>query len=64
MMLRAITLNKEISCEQICEMIASMVNQYRISQPDLSNSIMVIDIKDISNSIDPEVPKIEMNHNV
>lgn len=62
-MLKAIALTRDISCEEICGIIGSLINEYRISQPDLSNSVMVIDIKNIVYSIDNEVPKIEMKQN-
>jgi hypothetical protein len=54
----AITLNKNIQCEQICAEIQKLVTKLSSSQ-DISQSILVIDIIQITDGGDSHIPKIE-----
>lgn len=63
-MLTAIRLDKDIGCEQMCQVLGRAINEYRLSEPDLSDYVLVIDIKKITDSTDITVPRIEMNPNV
>ena len=55
----AISLNKNIECDYICKQIQSMVNKYQQSSQDISRSVLVIDIINVTDSIDNLMPKIE-----
>jgi hypothetical protein len=55
-MIRAIKLDKDISCENICMILGQAIQDHRIkNNNDISDCILVIDIKTIND--DP--PKIE-----
>lgn len=54
----AISLNKNIQCDYICNQIQKVINQIQVSQ-DISNSVLVIDIIQITDSGDNHIPKIE-----
>lgn len=54
----AITLNKNIQCEDICNKIQKLVTQLQSSQ-DITSSVLVIDIIQITDSGDNHIPKIE-----
>jgi GTP-binding protein EngB required for normal cell division len=55
----AISLNKNIECDYICKQIQSMVNNYQQSSQDISRAVLVIDIINVTDSIDNLMPKIE-----
>jgi GTP-binding protein EngB required for normal cell division len=55
----AISLNKNIECDYICKQIQSMVNNYQQSSQDISRAVLVIDIINVTDSIDSLMPKIE-----
>lgn len=57
----AIALNKNIQCEQICAEIQKLVTKLTNSQ-DISQSILVIDIIQITDGGDSHVPKLEYHH--
>lgn len=54
----AISLNKNIECELICKEIQKLVNKLGSSQ-DISRSILVIDIIQVTDSADSLLPKLE-----
>lgn len=54
----AISLNKNIECDYICNQIQKIINKIQSSQ-DISNSVLVIDIVQIKDSDDNHIPKIE-----
>jgi len=54
----AISLNKNIECELICKEIQKLVNKLGSSQ-DISRSVLVIDIIQVTDSTDSLLPKIE-----
>jgi len=58
-MIIGITLNKEINCESICAHVQNLVNNFQKSNPNFSNSILVMEIKNIIDSDDSLIPKIE-----
>ena len=57
----AITLNKDIQCEYICQQIQKLVAKFQQSGEDLSQSILVIDIIKVVDGGDSHIPKIEYN---
>lgn len=58
-MLTAIRLDKDIGCEQMCQVLGRAINDYRLSTPDLSDYVLVIDIKKITESVIDITPKLE-----
>jgi|LakMenE18May11ns_1017448.scaffolds.fasta_scaffold9615165_1 hypothetical protein len=57
-MIIGIVLNKEISCESICAHVQDLVNKHRLTTPDLSSSILTIEIKNMVDAGDHHIPKI------
>lgn len=55
----AIKLDKEISCDYICQRIQKLVNQLNKTQQSVSGSLLVIDIRSITDGGDNHIPKIE-----
>lgn len=53
-----ITLNKQISCEYICEQVQKIVNKFQNSN-DTANLVLVIDVKEITQTTDDLIRKIE-----
>jgi hypothetical protein len=47
---RSIKLNKELSCEYICKNIQELMNDYTSQNIDLSNYILVCELKEITDS--------------
>lgn len=57
-----ISLNRQIQCEYICQQLEKFVTEYQKSNVDISNSILVISIKQPIDSIPhTETPKIGYN---
>lgn len=55
----AISLNKNIECDYICRQIQSLVNKYQQNSQDISRAVLVIDIVNVTDSLDSLIPKIE-----
>ena len=53
----AINLNKNLSCEYICESIQKLINKHQ--KENNNNLILVIDIKKINYNDHTMIPKIE-----
>jgi hypothetical protein len=60
----AITLNKNIECEYICQQIQKLVSKFQQSGEDLSQSILVIDLVKITDGGDNHILKLEYNKNI
>jgi hypothetical protein len=60
----AITINKTIECEYICQQIEKLVTKFQQRGEDLSQSILVIDLVKIIDSGDNHIPKLEYNKNI
>lgn len=58
----AISLNKNIQCEQICAEIQKLVTKLASSQ-DISSSVLVIDIIQTTDGGDSHIPKLEYDPN-
>ena len=52
-----------LDCNQICEKIQKLVNDYVESGRVIDNSLLDIRISNVSCTIEPELPKIE-KHNI
>ena len=56
----AIKLDKQISCEQICFIAQQLITKFQQSSPDLSNALLIIDIKNITDGeLTKDFPKLE-----
>jgi hypothetical protein len=55
----AITLNKNIECEYICQQIQKIVTKFQQSGGNLPESVLVIDIIQTVDGGDNHIPKIE-----
>lgn len=58
-MITGITLNKEISCENICAIVQNLVSTFHKSNPDFSNAILVMEIKNMTDAQDNQILSIE-----
>lgn len=58
----AIKLDKEISCEYICQRIQKLVNKLNNSQQNVAGSVLVMDIRPISDGGNDHIPKIEFKN--
>jgi hypothetical protein len=63
-MISGISLNKEISCELICAHVQNLVTKFQQSNPDFSNSILVMEIKNVTDADTRGIITIEyQDHN-
>lgn len=60
-MITTIKIESQIDCNYICQRIQEAITKYQQDNPDLSDSLIVIDIKKISTSTDSLMPKIELH---
>ena len=56
---RFISLDKDINCEYICNQVGSLVRDFMESDKNIKECLLTLDIKSISYSVDPTIPKIE-----
>ena len=56
--IRFIKLDKNITCEYVCGQVSSLVTSFIKDNGDISEYLLTLDIKPISVTIDPTVPKI------
>lgn len=54
----SITLNKNLNCEYICSIIQKIINDHQKDHRDISNSVLILDIKDTIDSGDNHIPKL------
>jgi hypothetical protein len=54
-----IKLDKQITCEYICQEAQKIVTKFQQAQPDLSEVFLVMEIKTISQTIDETICKLE-----
>jgi len=55
----AINLNQPISCEGLCGSIQNLITKYQRDNPQSKDVLLVIDIKEVSCSVYPDLPKLE-----
>jgi len=55
----AITLNKQIECEKICNQIQNLLNKYQQNGSDISKSVLIINIVQTTDGGDNHIPKLE-----
>jgi hypothetical protein len=54
----SITLNKNLNCEHICSIIQKIINDHQKDHRDISNSVLILDIKDTIDSGNNHIPKL------
>jgi len=59
-MITAIRVQNQMNCEFICKKVHEAIIKYQKENTDLNDTLIVIDIKKISNDIDL-IPKLEFN---
>lgn len=57
-----IKLDKQISCEYICKQVGKIVTKSQQNGKDLSESFLVLEIRDISYSDSEPIPKLEFKN--
>lgn len=55
----AINLNQPISCEGLCHQIQNLMTKYQQANPNNKDLVLVINIKEVSYTKYPDVPKLE-----
>lgn len=55
---RFIRLDKNITCEYICQQVNLLVKDFMQSDKNIKECLLTLDIRPISSTIDPNVPKI------
>jgi len=55
----AYTLNKDISCEEVCKRMQLMFQKLRNQGVDISNKVLTINIVDITDETNNFIPKLE-----
>jgi uncharacterized protein YihD (DUF1040 family) len=58
-MITTIKIEPQMNCEYICQKIQQAVTKYQMDSPDMSDTLIVIDIKKISANDDSLIPKLE-----
>jgi hypothetical protein len=57
-MIITIKIESEMSCEYICKRVHEAILKYQKDNPDLTDTMVIIDIKKHSNDVDL-IPKLE-----
>lgn len=55
---RFIRLDKNITCEYICQQVNLLVKDFMQSDKNIKECLLTLDIRPISSTVDPTVPKI------
>lgn len=55
----AYSLNRDISCEEVCKQMQLMFQKLRDQGVDISNKVMTINIVDVAQTTDYYIPKLE-----
>jgi len=58
-MLLSYSLDKDLSCEKVCKDLAKLVEKFRQEKENLSDCVLVIDLKQTINSNQSLLTKIE-----
>lgn len=51
--------NNNLMCDKVCKDIATYLQKYKQSNPDNQDVILVIQVKEVSDSTDSHIPKLE-----
>jgi len=57
-MIEIIRIQNQMNCEFICQKVHAAIMKYQKDNPDLNDTLVIIDIKKITNDIDL-IPKLE-----
>jgi hypothetical protein len=55
---RFIKLDKDISCEYICNQVQLLVQDFMKSDKNIKELLLSLDIRPVSYTVDPNVPRI------
>jgi hypothetical protein len=58
-MITTIRIQPQMDCGYICQKIQEAVIKYQKNNPDLSDSLIIIDIKNVSQNIEQQVDYLE-----
>jgi len=58
----SIKLDKQLSCEYICSHIQKLINLYNQQNTDLSNYLLVCELKEITTTNQTLVPRIGLKN--
>ena len=58
-MITTIKLQPQMDCNYICQRIQQAIGKYQQTSQDISDTLIVIDIKKISTDSDSLIPKLE-----
>lgn len=47
--MRAINLNRELPCEYLCHQIQLLINDYKTTNPDVKECLLIMDIQQITD---------------
>ena len=56
---RFVKLDDSVSCEYVCQQVSLLINNFTQNNKDVKECLLTLDIKPISYSVDPTVPRIE-----
>jgi hypothetical protein len=55
---RFIKLDRDISCEYVCQQVRSLVKEFMESDQNIKECLLTLDIRPIGFTVDPSIPKI------
>lgn len=55
---RFIKLDKGMTCDQVCKQVKSLLKDYFGGEKSMNDSILTLEIRTISHTIEGELPKI------
>jgi hypothetical protein len=58
-MITTIKIEPQMDCNYICQKIQQAVTRYQRDSPDMSDTLIVIDIKKVFTDTDSLIPKLE-----
>lgn len=58
-MIETIRIQNQMNCEFICQKVHAAITKYQKDNPDLNDTLIVIDIKKISQNIEEELHYLE-----
>lgn len=58
----SIKLDQQLSCEYICKNIQSLINKYNNNNINLSNYLLVCELREIQNTDQTLLPRIGVEH--
>jgi hypothetical protein len=59
-MITTIKVQPQMDCNYICQKVHQAILKYQQDSPDVSDALIVIDIKKVSTNDDSLIPKLEL----